>query len=1041
MSDRLQQVSTMRWRNIGPHRGGRSVAVAGHPIEPLTFYFGSTGGGVWKTVNGGITWTNISDGYLNSASVGAIAVAPSDPNVLYVGMGEACIRGNVSFGDGVYRSTDGGATWQHLGLADTRHISRVRIHPQNPDHVYVAALGHAFGPNPERGVYRSTDGGQTWTRVLHVSDNTGAVDLTMDPTNPRILYAALYQARRSPWNFVSGGPESGLYRSADGGDSWTRIGADNGLPAGILGRIGVAISPARPQRVWAMVEAENGGLYRSDDGGRQFHLVDASRGPRSRPWYYTHMFADPQNADTCFILAAGFYKSIDGGKTFQRMATPHGDHHDLWIDATNPRRMIHGADGGAAVSFDGGASWSPIHNQPTAEFYHVTTDTRFPYRVYGAQQDNSTITVPSASHYPALTAREWYEVGGAESGYIQVDPRNPDIVYAGSSGGGEGGRLTRYDHRTRQLRDISVWPEKTAGVAAESYTYRFQWTSPIHLSPHDPNVLYMCGNHVFRSTDQGQSWETVSPDLTRNDPDRQKPSGGPLTLDQTGVEIYCTVFAFAESPVTPGVLWAGSDDGLIHRSTDNGRTWQNVTPAGLPEWTLISIIEPSRTDADRAYVAAHRYKLDDTRPYLLKTADGGQTWTPITAGLPEDEYTRCIRQDPAAPEILYCGTERGVYVSFDDGGHWESLRLNLPVVPVHDLEVKGTDLVAATHGRSFWILDDLTPIRELARAEAAGTHRLFTPRDTVRATTLGRSQWLRRLSEGTLPLLVAGSYLAERPDTGDPALWMDAGQNVPAVIVQYYLAHDAEQVTLTFKDGEGGLIATLSSDEPAKGDPGPRLAKTAGSHRVVWDATYPGATRVEEPGSEWPQCAPTAPPGEYQAELRVGDLSEVRRFRLLPPPDVATTPDEYQEQFQLLVRIRDRVSSIHAAYNRVAKLRAEALAWESRIAGLEPAESLKESLRRVQEGADEVRDALIQWRIDNFQDSINFPPKLNSQVAHLFQVAASADAKPTSQTYQALAGLEDKVAEQLARVDRLMAEDVAAFNAQVRELNLPALTV
>jgi photosystem II stability/assembly factor-like uncharacterized protein len=1039
MAERVQQIASMRWRNIGPHRGGRSVAVAGHPTDPLTFYFGSTGGGVWKTTNAGITWANLTDGFVKSASVGAIAVAPSDPNVIYVGMGEACIRGNVSFGDGVYRSVDGGGTWTHLGLADTRHISRVRVHPTNPDIVYVAALGHAFGPNAERGVFRSRDGGSTWDKILYVSENAGAIDLAMDPHNPRILYAALYQVRRYPWAFVSGGPESGLYRSTDGGDHWTRLGAENGLPDGIVGRIGVAVSGARPSRIWAMVEAEKGGLYRSDDGGQHFTLTSDARGPRARPWYYSHLFADPADADTCYILSAGFFKSIDGGKTFQRVPTPHGDHHDLWIDPANPRRMIHGADGGAAVSFDGGATWSSIHNQPTAEFYHVTTDTRFPYRVYGAQQDNSTITVPSASHYPALTEREWYEVGGAESGYIQVDPRNPDIVYAGSSGGGEGGRLTRYDHSTKQLRDISVWPEKTAGVAAEAYTYRFQWTSPILISPHDPSVLYMCGNRVFRSRDEGQSWEAVSPDLTRNDPEKQKPSGGPITLDQTGVEVYCTIFALAESPVRRGVLWAGTDDGLIHRSVDNGETWENVTPRNLPEWALISIIEPSHTDPDTAYVAATRYKLDDTRPYLLKTSDGGRTWVEITEGLPADEYTRCIREDPTVPGLLYCGTERGVYVSFDDGGHWESLQLNLPVVPVHDLTVKDTDLVAATHGRSFWILDDLTPVRELAKQAEAGSVRLFTPRDTVRSTTLSRAQWFRRMAEGPLPMLIGGHYLAERPESGDAPKWLDAGQNAPGVVIQYFLAADAEQVTLTIRDQSGQVVRTLSSDEPAKGDPGPRLAKSAGSHRVVWDATYPGATRVEDAGTEWPRCAPTAPPGTYELELKTGDATVTRRFRLLPPPNVSTSQADYEEQFRLLVRIRDNVSAIHEAFNRVTRLKRQVEDWEQRLAEADVPEHLKDTLGRVKAGAEAARDALIQWRVDNFQDEINFPPRLNAQVAHLFQVAASADARPTSQTYAALEVLEGRVKTELARVDSLFAEEVAQFNAAVHDLHLPAL--
>ena len=1042
MDRRMQQIETMRWRGIGPHRGGRSVAVTGHPAETETFFFGASGGGIYKTTDGGISWTNISDGYVKAASVGALAIAAADPNVLYVGMGEACIRGNVSFGDGVYRSDDGGRTWSHRGLSATRHISRVRIHPEDPDRVYVAALGHAFGPNPERGVFRSTDGGRHWERVLFVSENAGAIDLHLDPHNPRILFAALWEGRRTPWGFTSGGPDSGLHVSRDGGDTWTRLGVDAGLPDTLLGRIGVAVSPARPDRVWAMVEAagDQGGLYRSDDGGRRFQQVDHSRGPRSRPWYYTHLFADPADANTCYILSAGYYKSIDGGHNFSRISTPHGDHHDLWIDPKNPARQIHGADGGAVVTLDGGRSWSSIHNQATSEFYHVTTDTRFPYRVYGAQQDNSTITVPSASHYPALTDREWYEVGGAESGYIQVDPRDPNIVYAGSSGGGEGGRLTRYDHATHQLRDISVYPEKTAGVAAEAYTYRFQWTSPIHLSPHNPDVLYMCSNHVHRSTDAGQSWRVVSPDLTRADPETLHPAGGAITLDQTGVEVYATVFAFQESPVQPGLLWAGSDDGLLHRSADDGGSWTAVTPAELPAGACISVVEPSAHDAATAYVAAHRYKLDDPAPYLYRTTDGGAHWTAITTGIPADEYTRVIREDPTRAGLLYAGTERGVYVSFDAGEHWAALRLNLPVVPVHDLAVKDTDLVAATHGRSFWILDDLTPIRELAADPEPRTLRLFTPRDTVRATTVGRNRRLRQIPATTeLPALMAGSYLAETPETGDPAVWLDAGTNGPAVIIQYYLEHEVDAVALTVSDARGTTVATLTSEDKKKGDPSPRLGKTAGSHRVVWDACCPGATPIAESGSASPSLCPLAPPGAYTVAIEAGEQRTAAKFRLLGPPNVSTTNEEYEEQFALLVRVRDHVSRIHEAYNRVSTLRSQVETWEGHLAGLSDAERLQETLSAVKSRAVEARDRLVQWRWADFEEDINFPPMLDTVVAHLFRVAASADARPTSQTYQALEVLEARVREELHRVDKLMADEVAAFNAMAREANLPAI--
>ncbi|MCL6595981.1 MAG: glycosyl hydrolase [Firmicutes bacterium] len=1039
LSDPLSQVASMRWRNIGPFRGGRSVAVAGHPRDRLTFYAGTTGGGLWRTTNGGITWHNITDGFVRSASVGAVAVSASDPNVIYLGMGEACIRGNVSFGDGVYRSTDGGATWRHLGLADTRHIARIRVHPEDPDLVYVAALGHAFGPNRERGVYRSRDGGQTWQAVLQVSDRTGAIDLAFDPFNPRVLFAAMYTARRQPWSFESGGPESGLYRSTDGGDTWERIGIGRGLPEGVLGRIGVAPSGARRGRVWAMVEAAQGGLYRSDDGGDTWELMTDARGPRSRPWYYSHMFAHPTEPDTCYVLSAGYYRSTDGGRTVERVRTPHGDHHDLWIDPADPRRQIHGADGGPSITFDGGESWSSVHAMPTAELYHVTTDDRFPYRVYGAQQDNTTISVPSASHYPALTKREWYEVGGAESGYIAIRPDNPDIVYAGSSGFGEGGRLTRYDHATKQLRDISPWPEKTCGVAAEAYTYRFQWTSPIAVGIHDPKALYFCGNRIFRTRDEGQTWEIMSPDLTRNDPEKLRPSGGPITLDHTGVEVYCTVFAFAESPLRAGMFWAGSDDGLVHLTLDDGATWQDVTPPSLPEWSLVSIIEPSRHDADTAYLAANRYKLDDTRPLLFRTRDGGRTWTEITRGLPEDEYARVVREDPEVPGLLYCGTERGVWVSFDAGDLWRPLRLNLPVVPVHDLAVKGTDLVAATHGRSFWILDDIGPLRQLARDPEVRAVRLFRPRDTVR-TTASSEVWDRLPDKVTHPVILADHYVAAVPETGDAPVYADAGQNrPPGVILQYYLEREAEgPVTITVRDAEGREAVRWSSEPGRPGDPKP-IPKSAGSHRRVWDMRYPGAAPVPGSAYEWPRCAPLAPPGEYEVELAVGGRSERHRFRLLPPPDVATAEEEYREQFRLLERVRDRVDAIHRAFGTAGELIAQIDNCLARAAGDAregELRALAEPLRAALEG---VRDELVQWRVGDVQDELNFPPRLNAQVAHIFQVAASADARPTSQTYLALEVLERRCDEVLGRLRALVEGDVERFNARVLELRLPAL--
>jgi photosystem II stability/assembly factor-like uncharacterized protein len=1034
-----EQLQALTWRNIGPHRGGRSVAVAGHPTQSHVFYMGTTGGGVWQTTNGGITWTNVSDGWFRSASVGAIAVATEDPNVVVVGMGEACIRGNVSFGDGVYRSDDGGRTWRHLGLAATRHIARVRIHPKNPDLIYVAALGHAFGPNPERGVFRSTDGGKRWQQVLAVSPDAGAADLSMDPTNPRRLYAAIWQARRGPWFFHSGGPDSGLYLSEDGGDHWERLGPETGLPAGVWGRTGVAASGARPGRVWAIVEAEAGGLYLSDDYGRHWRLVNDQAEIRSRPWYYHHVFADPGDADTVYAFAEGFYKSIDAGRTFHRLYTPHGDHHDLWIDPTNPRRMIHGADGGASISFDGGLSWTGVFNQPTAEFYHVTTDTRFPYRVYGAQQDNTTLSVPSGSHYPGLGPREWYEVGGAESGYIAVRPDRPDIVYAGSSGGGEGGRITRYDHATKQKRDISIWPEKTAGLAAEDYTIRFQWTSPIVLSPHDPNMLYMCGNRVFRTTDEGEHWEAISPDLTRNDPDKLKPSGGPITRDHTGVEVYCTIFALAESPVTPGLLWAGTDDGLVHLSRNHGADWTNVTPPDMEPWTLVSVIEASPHDAETAYMAATRYKLDDTRPLLWRTRDGGRHWHPITAGLPEDEYTRVIREDPVVPGLLYCGTERGVYLSCDGGDHWIPFQQNLPVVPVHDITVHDTDLVIATHGRSFWILDDLSPVREWAADPTDTAPRLFTPRSTVR-WILGRGG--RRKSEADHPIITwGGFYQVSVPDNGEAPKYLDAGQNAPpGVLLSYWLpAAPVGPVTLAIRDAEQRLVATLTSD-PDADTRHPRLSAVRGMHRVVWNLAAPGAEPVAANPDGWPRFEPTVPPGRYRVTLTVDGSTQDAWFELLPAPGVlANSEEDYRQQYDLLCRIRDVADAVHKGINQIRATCQDLDTWRARAADTPAGQAAVAAIDAFQAELHAIEGLLIQPKAHNQEDDINHKPQLNAQLAHLFEVVASADARPTSQSYRVFAQLEGQARQHLEGLRAALATGIPRVSEHLAAAEIPVI--
>ncbi len=1035
------------WRSIGPYRGGRSVAVVGHPTDRQRFYMGTTGGGVWRTDNGGVTWANITDGShggFRSASVGALAMAPSDPNVLVVGMGEACIRGNVSFGDGVYRSTDQGATWAHLGLEDTRHISRIRIDPTNPDRLYVGALGHAFGPHEARGVYVSENGGRSFERTLYVSDGTGVADLALDPTNPRVLYAVMWQTRRTPWSLESGGPESGLYRSTDYGRTWASMKDAEGLPGGIWGRAGVTVSPADAQRLWLVVEAEERGLYRSDDGGRRWKRVSTDHGLLARPFYYSHVFADPVDPDTVYVLNSGFYRSFDGGQTFTGLATPHGDHHDLWIDPTDPTRMIHGADGGAAISFDRGFSWSSIHNQATAEFYHVTTDTRFPYRVYGAQQDNSTITVPSRSHRLALGEREWYEVGGAESGYIQVRADNPDIVYAGSSGGGHGGRLTRYDHRTHEMRDISAWPEDTAGMASEEYTHRFQWTSPILLSRHDGKTLYFCANRVFRTRDEGMTWDMVSPDLTRNDPDKQKPSGGPLTRDHSGVEVYCTVFALAESPKQAGLLWAGTDDGLVHHSPDGGEHWTNVTPSELPEWALISIIEASPHDRDTAYLAATRYKLDDLTPYLYRTTDGGRSWTRITAGLPADEYTRTIREDPEVPGLLYCGTERGVYVSRNRGDTWEPLQSNLPLVPIHDLEVHDTDLVAATHGRSFWVLDDLSPVRAWAmgQGEDEGAY-LYPVRDTVR--TVQHAGFQRRMGAPAQakPTVMMGFYLKDRPATGEAPIFLDGGQNgPPGVLLHYRLPEGVKDpVVIRVRDSRGALWATLTS-QPAEGDPGPKLSTESGGHRVVWDMRTAGATLPKHGKFEWPRLNPLVPPGRYQAELALGEqVVGTETFQLVPSPDIDTPDRDYQAQFATLVEIRDKVSAVNLAFNKLDQAANGVAALMKALDGHAQVDAIRERGTTLTKRLEALSSQLVQTNIEHFQDTLNHGPRLNAQLAYLFRVASAADAAPTSPVRARLDQLWSQAEGLLGQAETLIGQDLREFEAFLDEMQVPRIAV
>jgi Uncharacterized protein related to plant photosystem II stability/assembly factor len=720
----------LRYRLVGPFRGGRVGTVEGVVGQPNVYYYGATGGGVWKSTDGGANWINVSDGSFKTGSVGSIAVAPSDSNIVYVGMGEETVRGNVSSGDGVYRSPDGGKTWKNVGLSDTQQISRVRVNPKDPNTVYVAAIGHVWGNNEERGVFRTKDGGKTWEKILYRNPETGAIDLVIDPSNPNTLYAALWQFGRKPYRMDSGGDGGGLFKSTDGGDSWTEISKNKGMPAGVLGKINITVSPVNANRLWAMIEAKDGGLYRSDDAGETWQRINEGANIRQRPWYFNRVYADTQNENTVYVLNVSFHRSIDGGRTFSSVETPHGDNHDLWIDPQNAKRMIEGNDGGSNVSTDGGATWTD-QKQPTAQFYRVALDNDFPYNIYGAQQDNSTVRIASRSDDFAITERNWYDVGGGESGWIAPDPENSNIVYAGSYDG----LLTRSDHRTGQQQNVDVYPDNPMGSGAEGTKYRFQWSYPIQFSPHKTDgkyALYTAANVLFRSFDGGGSWETISPDLTRNEKSRQASSGGPISQDNTSIEYYDTIFAIDESPVKRGVIWTGSDDGLVQVSQDSGKSWANVTPKDLPEWIQINQIKASPFEAGTAYFAATNYKNDDARPYLYKTTDYGKTWKKIVNGIPIDQFTRVVIEDPNQQGFLYSGTERGIYYSTNGGGSWQSLQLNLPIVPVTDLAIqkREKDLVVATQGRAFYVLDDLPVLYQLAEAQKADAF-LFKPKTRI----------------------------------------------------------------------------------------------------------------------------------------------------------------------------------------------------------------------------------------------------------------------------------------------------------------------
>lgn len=1001
--------SALEYRLIGPFRGGRSAAVTGVPNKPNLFYFGATGGGVWRTKNGGRTWENISDGFFGG-SIGAIEVAVDDPNVIYVGGGEKTVRGNVSSGYGMWKTEDAGKTWKQVGLEKSRHIPRIATHPKNHQIVYAAVLGDIYKPTQERGVYKSTDGGKTWNRKLFANENAGAVDLILDPNNPRILYASTWNVRRTPYSLSSGGDGSALWKSTDSGETWKEISKNSGFPSDTLGIIGVTVSPLNSERVWAIVEnKEKGGLYRSDDGGDTWEYVNSDRDLRQRAWYYTRIYADTEDENTVYVLNVRYHKSTDGGKNFDTYNAPHGDHHDLWIAPEDPNRMIIGDDGGAQVTYDGGETWSTYYNQPTSQFYRVTTDDSFPYRIYVAQQDNSTLRIPHRTESWNIDEDDWESTAGGESAHIAIDPLNNDIVYGGSYDG----FLTRYNHKTRTVRSVSVWPDNPMGHGAEAMKYRFQWNFPIFFSKHNPKVLYTASNHLHKTTNEGESWELISPDLTRNDPSKLGSSGGPITQDNTSVEYYCTIFAAAESPITEGLLWTGSDDGLVHITRNGGKTWENVTPKGMPEWMMINSIEPSRFDAGTCYIAGTKYKTGDFAPYLYKTTDYGKTWKKITNGITAEHFTRVLREDETQKGLLYAGTEAGMYISFNDGESWQAFQLNLPIVPITDLALKDNNLIVATQGRSLWMIDDLTVLHQLNKAKGVSSSAvenfLFKPKDSYRMD--GRSR------KGSLT----------------------TGTNHPNGVMVYFNLEDPseKEVSLSFLKMNNDTIKTFSSK--GKKD---KLSVKKGGNMFVWDTEGDGAERLEGMILWWASTdAPKAVPGTYKVVLKIGEETLTQNFTILPDKNAETDIAGMQRQFDFITDINKTVDKAHKSIKKIRKINAQLEDFQKQYKDNDNVKDLVEKAKKLSEDFSEIEKALYQTKNRSGQDPLNFPIKLTNKLAHLNSLVSMDDFPPTQQDILVKNELTDKINEELMHFEILVSSEIKAFNEQFNALKLNYLFI
>jgi len=1017
----------MKYRLVGPFRGGRASGVSGVAQQPNVYYFGSASGGLWKTTDSGATWKPLWDHFPQaSPAVGAVAVAPSDPNIVYAGTGEPNVRGNVVTGNGLYKSTDAGKTWKFIGLRDSEAIGRLAVNPTDPATVLVAALGHPFGANSERGIYRTRDGGRTWQRVLYVDDKTGGIDVQYDPANPRIVYAAMWQVIRKPWIFESGGPGSGLYRSTDGGTTWRRL-SGHGLPGGIWGRIGVAPT-SNPQRVYALIEARDGGLYRTDDGGASWKLINSSDLYRQRAWYYTTVFADPKDPNRVYIMNTGAYKSSDGGKTFKKMPTFHGDNHSLWINPRDTNLMVNSNDGGADVSVDGGRSWTSEMNQPTAQFYHIAVDDQVPYHLYGAQQDNTTVDIASADVRGPISEQDWHSVGGGESGYVVPQPGNPDIVIAN----GYGGNVDRYDNRTGEIDPINPWARQVMGWAPKDLLHRSQWTEPLAFSPHDPNVLYNADEVLFESTDLGQSWRIISPDLTRNDRSKQLSSGGPITKDNTDIETYDTIFSVVESPVRKGLIWAGTDDGLIQLTLDGGAHWRNVTPKDMPAWGTVDMVEADPHRAGSAYIAVDCHRLDDFRPHAFRTEDFGRTWVPITNGIPDGSYVHAIRVDPARAGLLYAATETGMFVSFDDGAHWQPLQLNLPRVPVHDLVVHDGDLAIATHGRAFWVLDDLSPLRQWSPAIREQPLHLFKPRTTRRILYAGWGDMTGPFNGTNPPAgVVVDYYLARGTARGADGKSAKSGQDGAA-----------QRVKIEFLDAQGQVIRTFPDPyQPKKGDAGgfhgPKpatLTAEAGLNRFVWDMRYAGAPTIPKTAM-WAASlqGPVALPGRYEVRVTVDGRSQTQPFEITPDPRLRVTQAQLARQFDLDLAIRGELRQVQGAILQIRALHARLAALRHDLAAGKVADG-----RRLLRAADSlerettaVEKKLIQRKSVASEDPLNFPIRLNNMLASLnalVERGSSAPTQPETTEFQQLKTMADQ---DLTAWERIKRGDLAALNASL----------